>query len=459
MTRVVEAYAEHALTIRYEDMPDPARVAVKTFLLDSLGVGIAGAKSPLSSKLRKATRNWSSSREANVWGAGSLQANSHTVAFLNGFQIHCQEYDCVHEKALVHPMATILSAIMADIDQSMQHISGRELAVAIAVAVDLATGIGSCVKSPLKFFRPANAGLFGAVLGISRLRQFDDKKIKNALGYALSFNAGTMQAHLEGKPALPLQIANTARNAITACDIAESGIDGPQDSLEGKFGYFALFEDEAHPSSMLDSLGKIWRITELSHKPFPTGRATQGGIVLMQKLRSRGLTHESIERVQLVAPPLIERLVGRPIIKDMSPSYARLCFQYAGALALMKGDIGLSDFDENRLRDTRVLELGKRLAVTRDKSTDHSAFTPQRATATLKDGRKVEIATNDLYGSPSNPMSDTDHLSKFRNCVDFGFGKPSESIANKLIDIVDKLEKVEDVSLINRLANGQDTIT
>ncbi len=456
MSGVVEAFADHALSARYENLTESAQDAVKTFILDSIGVGIAGANSPLSSQIRKATKNWSEHGNANVWGSGNVQVNSQTAAFLNGFQIHCQEFDCVHERALVHPMATILSAIMADIDQYSYTVSGPELAVAIAVAVDLSTGIGSCVESPLKFFRPANAGLFGAVLGISRLRRFNVDQVKNAMGYALAFNAGTMQAHHEGKPALPIQIANAARNAIAACDLAENGIEGPIDSLEGKFGYFALFEDKAHPETLTTNLGETWKITELSHKPFPTGRAAQGGIVLMQDLRSRRVTHNDIEKIWLDAPPLIERLVGRPVIRDMSPSYARLCFQYLGALALMKGYVELSDFEETSLRDSKVLELGNRIEVKSDGSINESTFTPQKMIVCLKNGRTIENSICVLYGSPSNPMSKEDQLRKFRNCVNFGFGQPSDSIADKLIDTIDKLEKVKNVSCLSRLANGQE---
>lgn len=456
MSGVVDAFTEHALSARYENLPEAAQIAVKTFLLDSLGVGIAGASSPLSSQIRMATKDWSRSGNANVWGRGNVRVNSQTAAFLNGFQIHCQEFDCVHERALVHPMATILSAIMADIDQYLHSISGTELAVAIAVAVDLATGIGSCVESPLKFFRPANAGLFGAVLGISRLRHFNVEQIRNALGFALSFNAGTMQAHHEGKSALPIQIANAARNALVACDIAESGIEGPHDSLEGKFGYFALFEDKASPESMMATLGKIWKITELSHKPFPTGRAAHGGIVLMQELRAQGVTFGDIDKIRLIAPPLIERLVGRPITSDMGQSYARLCFQYVGSLAIMNGYVELSDFEDTSLRDPKVVEFGNRIEVESDGSEKESAFTPQKTIVFLKDGRTIEISTDDLYGSLTNPMNKKDQIKKFRNCVRFGFGQPQERIADRIIDSVDKLELMTDVSFLSRLASGQE---
>lgn len=457
MTGMVDAFVQHALTTRFENIPEPAVRAAKTYLLDSLGVGIAGAAVPLTQVVRASAGNWAADDVAHVWGQGRLSTTPANAAFINGFQIHCQEYDCVHEPAVVHPMATILAALMAECD-TQKSVSGEELIVALAIAVDLAAGIGVSVSSPIKFFRPANAGIFGATLGISRLRGFSSEQIKDALGYALAFNSGTMQAHVEGKPALPIQIGNAARGAIMACDLAEAGMPGPHDSLEGPFGYFALFEDEADAGEVVASLGKVWRIAEVSHKPFPTGRAAQGGIVLMQKLRAAGVAAEAVEKITLTAPPLIHRLVGRPIEDNMAVNYARLCFQYSGAVTLRTGTVGLADFSEAALRDPETLVLGAKIEVVDDGSPDPAAFTPQIAVALLSDGRTVEARIDALYGSPAEPMSEGAHIGKFRDCVAFGFGEDRPEIADSLIYLTETLETVADVSVLSRLAAGVEAV-
>lgn len=453
MTDMVSAFVAHGLSTQFDDLSDDAVAAVKTYVLDTIGVGVAGAAVPLTATVRTAAQNWSGPGRANVWGAGAFASTAAGAAFINGFQIHCQEFDCVHEPAVVHPLATILAALMAEADDRGD-VTGREFSVALAVAVDLATGIGISVTSPIKFFRPANAGIFGATLGIARLRKFSEVQAKDALGYALAFNSGTMQAHFEGKPALPIQIGNAARGAIMACDLAEQGMPGPHDSLEGPFGYFSLFEDEADPSDVIASLGTVWRIAEVSHKPFPTGRAAQGGIVLMQKLRDQGVSADNVESIELTAPPIIHRLVGRSIQRDMAVNYARLCFQFSGAIALQTGQVGLQDFSDSRLRDPGVFALGQRITVIDDGGPDPAAFTPQTAIARLKDGREVRAEITDLYGSPSDPMSRDAHLQKFRDCIAFGFGQERPDLIDQLITLTDQLEEVRDISVLSRLAAG-----
>ncbi|KPP80391.1 MAG: MmgE/PrpD family protein [Oceanicaulis sp. HLUCCA04] len=410
------AFIRHALQTRRSDIPAQAADAAKTFYLDTLCVGAAGAMSPFAEPVRCVARRWGQGGKVPVWGTGeTLPAAS--AAYVNAFQIHCQEYDCVHERAVVHPMATIGAALTAEAGDNGH--SGADLLAAIIIAVDVTAGLGVAVQSPIRFFRPATAGLFGATLGIARLRGFDEATARNSLGYALAQAAGTMQAHVEGKPALPVQIAHAARAAIVACDLAEAGLEGPQEALEGPYGYFPLFEHAWNLEPVLASLGRVWRICEVSHKPWPTGRAAQGGIALMQALRAEGVTPDQIDTIRLVAPPLIKRLVGRAAFAGMGLSHARLCFAYVGARALMTGDVTLADFTAEALADRDTLALGAQIEVVEDGSTDPAAFTPQRAEARLTNGQRIAVETDVLYGSPQNPLSEQDQRSKQRSCLAF----------------------------------------
>ena len=174
---------------------------------------------------------WGEGAEAVVWGRGK-RVPAPTAAFLNGFQAHCQEYDCVHEKAVLHPMATLLPAAIAYAERK-GGISGRELIVAVAVGVDVAANLGVAAREGLKFFRPATAGGFGATAAIGRLAGFDADTLCNAFGIQYGQTSGTMQSHVEGSIVLPMQIGFNGRAALHACDIAATGLSGPRDVFEG----------------------------------------------------------------------------------------------------------------------------------------------------------------------------------------------------------------------------------
>ncbi len=450
-----ERFARHALETSYADLPGEAVDAAKIFILDTIGVGVAGAAAPHADAVFETVKRWGGcdgAAPAHVLGRGAaLPAPS--AAFVNGFQIHCQEYDCVHEPAVVHPMATLFAALSAE-TQRAGPVDGRSLIAAVCTGVDVAAGLGVAARSAIRFFRPANAGIFGATLGVARLRGFDLPAALDAAGYALAFCSGTMQAHVEGKPALPIQIGNAARGALMACDLAAGGLPGPHDVIDGPYGYLSLFEEESAVAPVLDSLGKVWRMTEVSHKPFPTGRAAQGGISAIQRLRESGVSADNLERLTLTAPPLIRRLVGRPYKDEMDVNYARLCFPYLGAVALRDGAVGLDDFDAARRRDGAIARLARRMEVVEAGPADPAAFTPQTACAVLKDGRSIEARIGDLYGSPQAPMDRAAAREKFRRCMDYGFGRNVSIWADELIARIEHLEEEKDAGRLIRLAAG-----
>ncbi|MBI1392759.1 MAG: MmgE/PrpD family protein [Alphaproteobacteria bacterium] len=432
-----EIFARHVLETPISALPASAVARAKAFVLDTLGVGVAGVAAPFADDVFRIAQGWGMA----LPGAGAARILARDVklpasaaAYVNAYQTHCQEFDCVHEPAVVHPMATIFAGLLAATDTVARVVSGAEFLAAVILSVDVAASIGVAAKSPIRFFRPANAGVFATTLGVARVRKFSIDQARDALGHALAQCAGTMQAHVEGKPALPIQIAGAARAAVVACDLAERGVPGAHDVFEGPFGYFPLFEGEWDLSQVLAELGDVWRIEEVSHKPFPTGRAAQGGIVACQKLRDMGVRPEMIKQLTLTAPPLIKRLVGRPYQEGMGVNYARLCFPYIGARTLIDGAVGLVDFDRNRIDDASSAMLAARIEVADDGAYNPAAFAPQVARALLMDGAVVEARVDALYGSPQDPMDAAACETKFRNCLAYaGFNDGAASAALELL--------------------------
>jgi 2-methylcitrate dehydratase PrpD len=113
-----------------------------------------------------------------------------TAAFLNGYQIHNQEWDCVHEPAVVHPMAVVLSTLLAYAD-ARGGIDGRRFMRACSTAVDVAASIGCAARNKLRFSRPAMCGALGATAGLAQLNGCDEATTCSALGLAYSQLSGT----------------------------------------------------------------------------------------------------------------------------------------------------------------------------------------------------------------------------------------------------------------------------
>jgi 2-methylcitrate dehydratase PrpD len=409
---------DHALALRWEDIPAPARERIGTFLHDSLGVGVAGRNAAHADAVLAMAQNWGEGQQAGVLGRPGVRLPAASAAFVNAFQIHGQEYDCVHEPAVLHPLATVLAALLAEIERGAP-VSGTQLLTALVAGVDVAVTLG-LDTGPLSFFRPATAGIFGCVAAIANLRAMPREQALDAFGHALAFASGTMQAHVEGKPALPVQVANAARGALVAVDLARAGMAGVRRPIEGPFGYGALFEVRSDMDAATARLAIGHRITEVSWKPFPTGRAAHGGIVAVQRLiAEHGASADTIETLDYHAPSLIHRLVGRPARPGMEPGYARLCLPWLAAVTLTRGTVALGDFRPDSLADPALLALAGRIRVLADDNPDPAAFSPAVGRLRFRDGPEVRVDVATQLGSPEWPLTRDQHLAKAQGCLDF----------------------------------------
>ncbi|MEM7255171.1 MAG: MmgE/PrpD family protein [Pseudomonadota bacterium] len=449
MNDPIDVFVSHCVNTTFDDLPSEVVQATKTFVLDTFGVGVAGSAGPWVDELIAVCEQSMPGDQARVWVHGrSLSAAG--AAMCNGYLIHNSEFDCVHEAAVVHTVTVPLAAAMA-IAERNPSIDGKTLITAIALGVDVACHLSVAVKSGLRFFRPATAGGMGAVASVGKLLGFNADQLRNAFGAMHGQLCGTMQAHTEGSSLLGYQIGFNARNAVMACDIAATGLVTPHQLLNGEFSYFALFEGEHAIDEVLPEVGKTWRITEVAHKPFPSGRATHGVLDASMQLKAEhGFSAGSVARVRAEIPSLVHGLVGRPATDDMHANYARLCIPYVVACALLNDRVGVADFEEPARRSPERLALAAKVDIAVDDNPDPNALTPVSVEIELTTGERLRKTVDKVYGNPARPMSREAQLKKLEG----NFGVAAKTLSTEamtdLVRDIDALERLSDVAqLVN----------
>ena len=440
----IERFAEHVVATTHDRLTPETVQAAKTFILDSLGVAMAGSGESVVPVLLETAARWGEGREAAVWGSRA-RLPAPAAALVNAFQVHCLEFDCVHEGAVVHPMATLLPALLAEVERR-GGASGADVIAAVVAGVDVAASLGVAARGAMRFFRPATAGAFGTVAALGHLARLDARRLTAAFGIVYGQISGTLQPHLEGSPLLALQIGFNARAALTAVDLARAGLPGPEGVLEGRYGYFSLFEGGAYDlAPVLADLGRVRRITEVAHKPFPSGRLTHGVVDGLQRLAAaHGFSGADVTRVVIAVPPLVMRLVGRADEDAPSAAHARLCLPFVAATALLRGTVDVPDFRGERLADHAVHRVAKRIEIVPDGNPDENALVPQTVTVELAGGARHEIRLDQVLGHPARPLTRERHLEKFRRCWRYGASPPAPAAGEALIDAVDRLDTLTD---------------
>ena len=453
------AFAAHAVRTRHADLPPATIAAAKTFLLDTLGVGIAGSSGANVQTVLDLAGQWGGAEEATAW-LGGRRMSAGSAAIVNAYLIHCLEFDCVHEGAVVHPMATLLSALFAWSERESMRgrpVDGRRFLAAMAVGVDVAALLGVATDSALRFFRPATAGGFGATAAIANLAGFDEDTTRSAFGHMYGQTCGTLQAHLEGSPLLGLQIGFNARGAIAACDLAAAGMQGPRDVFTGRYGYFTLIEQDVHPERVAAELGQAWQIEKLSHKPFPSGRLTHGVVHALRDLMERHrFKAGEVEAVVCRVPPLVRRLVGRPDIPDPTSNYAKLCLPFVAGVWLAKGRCDVPDFRGEALRVPDVHRFAAMVRIEPDGNTNENALDPQEISVRLKGGQEHRIRLPHTFGHPAVPLSAAENEEKFFRCCGHAVPPVPGDQARRLRDLVAGIEDVADVAALAAATGGKD---
>lgn len=447
MSAATDELLDFITTCPADAIPPAAREACRTYLLDSLGVAVAGSTAPWAHDLAAMQAQWGAADDATNWVFGR-RLPAPAAALTNAYQIHNSEYDCIHEAAVVHPMAVTLPALMA-VAEREGGFSGSDFLTALIIGVETACTIGIAATGGMRFFRPATAGAFGAVAAIGRLKSFDAATLRNAFGIVYGQMSGNMQAHTEGSVLLAMQIGFNARNAVIAADMAAAGVPGLEDMLEGEFGYYALIEQSHDLPGAVAQLGNPWNITEVAHKPFPSGRATHGVLdALLELQRAHRFSVADVADIEAVIPPLTYQLVARTPVPGLTPNQARLCIGYVAARALQDGTLGVDDFTTEALSDPDTFATAQKVAITKDSNSDPSALAPVTVVVNLTDGRRLETTQALIYGNPAKPMTPDAHLEKFRNNWLSGAAPLPVENGEALIETVAAIDAVSDIRQI-----------
>jgi 2-methylcitrate dehydratase len=126
---------------------------------------------------------------------------------------------------------------------------------------------------------------------------------------------------------------------------------------------------------------------------------------------------------------------------------------YLVARALIDGKVSLHAFTEAAVREPNVLKFAERVEMHLDenlKKTDPGGR-PCRVTVHLKNGQKLVREAQHAKGGPEFPMTEEELRGKFTECAREAL---SESAAAKALEMIEGLEKVDNVRSLTEILRG-----
>lgn len=425
--------------IGYDDLAEGDLAAVRTLLLDHLGVAANGSTTDSAVCFRRTLERvgYSAPATAPVIGAGR-SAPAVQAAMANAVAGHSIEYDDVHNASSSHPGVVIFPAVMAA--AALAGAGERELVRGAAVGYEVMCRAGRAADPPAHYgrhFHPTGTiGALGAAAAAGAVLGLGADGLVSAVGIAGSMASGSMQFLVDGAWTKRLHPALAARSGVEAALLAADGYRGTEDGIAGERGFLAAYSGGSRPDRLLEGWGD-WplEVAATSVKAHTCCRYNQGPIDTLLAIRSaHGLAGDEVDDVLIGVPSVAVDIVAEPVGAKRRPRSvvdAQFSLHYGAAVALARGRAGLAEYRTEALDDKDVLELADRVRYEVDPEIDRVYPERWRAWARVAVGGDSFYAeTDEPKGDPGNPLTPVEIRAKFDSLAACVYGEAArESIA------------------------------
>lgn len=418
-----------------DDLPDAVVAEVGRRVLDGIGCMLGGADTP-PARAAHHTVGTDSGVATLVAGplragvAGAALANTTALRSLDFMDGHPGPYSC-------HP-SMVIPAVLATAEAGGQ--SGRDVARAVVLGYELAArlqlGCGDPDITSHGFSGSTNIGL-AAAFAVGTLRGLRGTRLVDAMAIA-AVHAPTLDANSRGQMARSKAVVDgmVAMSAVTAVDLADAGVGGPEHAFDGDGGLVAAVAGDCDVDLLTAPLDHF-RIVDCYTKVYNAVKCAQSAAAAAIELRPALAGRlDQVCAVDLSLPERDWRNQSkdqehrrRPTTRDTANHSAVYCL----AAALVDGDLGAAQFDQGRLTDPRILRLIDVTALTADP--DLTARWPEANPATVRvhltSGEAISATVLHPPGHPRNPITTDQLLAKVAALA----GEPRQALATAALGL------------------------
>jgi 2-methylcitrate dehydratase PrpD len=435
--------AEFTASLTLDIIPAPVRERVTDILIDTFASALAGWQTDETAKIVKVATSILGEGQSPIVGGGELSPGGATL--VNGYLIAgCSACD-VYEPAHCHLTPEVVPpavAVLAD-----RGGSGADLIVAVAAGLETAARVGLGMNYP-EFRRrgwhaPGVIGTFGAAASAGRALKLSGSAQRDAFGLAGAQASGTFAQW--GSAGVKFSQSRGALSGLMAAALAGEEFHAASEVLtHPDGGLFNTYSDGGDVDSMLKKLGQSWEIEKISLRRWPVAASIQPVARALFDIISRtDITPNRIESVLVRLPEPVYNMHG---VMDWDSRFrAPMSTRYVSSVILHDHECWTQQFTEERVRDSAVDQFARsRVTVVADKELTATSTIVQILTT---DGSELKQRHDRPLGDPSEPLSRSMILDKFRAATSDRF---SARRSSELADLLDRLEEIPDIRLVLR---------
>ena len=440
----------------------PAEVIslAKNFILDGLGVALAGSTDECSRIVQEQIRRMEAKSDCAVLGTG-LRAPAAKAALANGVAAHAMDYDDTQLSTskeavyglLTHPTTPVLAGVLAIGEK--EKISGGDLLLAYLIGVEVECRIADSINPHhyrSGFHSTATMGGLGAAMAVGKLLRLKEEALSRTLGIAASMASGLRENF--GTMTKPLHAGRAAENGVTAALLAQAGFTAATNILEARRGFYNAMAGGYDKSKIAGRLGRPYfmQTPGISIKPYPSGSLSHPAQdLILDLVRQHDLRAESIQAIDVGTNSNVPNALIYPMPKTALEG--KFSIPFCMAIAVLERKAGIAQFTDKKVRDRRVIDLMKRVTLYVDDELEALGYDQVRSRIRIKlrDGKMIEGRCDVARGHPEKPMSWAELEEKFRDCAALVLPRKN---TEETIQMVARLEQLRSLNPLLRALGG-----
>jgi len=452
-----EYLAEFIYSFKLDAVNEMIIDKTKESIIDTLGAGIGASTDKEVDDIYKTFKIYDKTNSSTVWGKSS-KMSIFTAVLLNAIMSHTLELDDVHKKSKCHA-GTVVVPTALTIGEYLGT-SGKEILEAIIVGYEtmVRIGMGFGVSSHrLKGWHvTSTAGTFGAAATASKLFRLDKQQIVSALGLAGTQSSGVWAFTSDGATNKKFHPGHAAVCGVTSALLAQSGMTGSAHILDAADGgLFPAMSAEYNYPIILQELGKKYSFVELDRKPYACCRSMHPAINAVLNIMNRtSLNVDEIECINIKTYKIAIAQCGFTN-EPKNVAEAKFSMAYGVAVALIDGKALTEEFSDERIKDTKIITLAKKVKLVEDKV--FTGMYPEKwgckVEIITRNGKKYLERVENAKGDPLNPLSQEEIKEKFMGlCVPVLGKQVSDCLYGRLLDI----KNINTISVVTNMLNKEE---
>ena len=443
-----KSLAKFAAELEFNKIPENILNYLKLLFLDGVGCCIHGNTLEWTKTLEEVVTNKEDYNQCSIIGTNKKTTLLNAV-LINSTAGHGFESDDIHRESILHPNSIVVP-VSINVAEKIGNINGKKFLTSVVAGYEVATRIGSAAGTELllRGFHPQGThGTIAAAITAGKLMDFSTDQMVHAIGIAGSLGAGLMAAQ-EGAMVKRLHSGRAAQAGVLAAQLSAKNFTGIQNIVEADYGGFlSSFSGKNDFNRSIRNLYKEWECMNTGIKPYASVTSIHTALDCLKNIMEKNnISVKNIKNIKAkISHPTYVHCAWN--YKNHNITSAQMNIYYGLALIALEGELFVNQFSKDKISNPEILNFMKKITAEVDpkiESLGHEFRHMASIELTTNDNKKFNHTEKYRKGSPENPLTKDQIISKFKSLASYSY---DETQINKI------KEKIENIELSNNIEN------